>query len=189
MNNLVCVCVCVRTPWAGSLCPLLLPCSMFLFVVASLLGFWASFGAPLCHVVGGLNPSITPLSRKRQSSHETCIHLFCAAGRFCPHVWAIIRLAWERCNSEFSSRGIFGHLVHCSLLSLTPWHSSAGICSADLQSALHSLFLSWSKIMFTIYVWCSLEVLKPFWCEGFICFWSSRVRMCNFQHFASICLM
>lgn len=38
----------------------------FFFAAASLLGF----GAPLCCVVGGLNPSITPLSRERRSSRD-----------------------------------------------------------------------------------------------------------------------
>lgn len=62
------------------------PLFFFFVAAASLLAFGPVLGAPLCRVVGGLNPAITPLSRERRSSHETSMHLFSAAGRFCAHV-------------------------------------------------------------------------------------------------------
>lgn len=146
MNN----CLCLYTLLSSSLpldenLHLVLPFFLFLlphwvqcFCCIISPGFRAVLVAPLCHVVGGLSPSITSLSRERRSSHETHIHLFSAAGSFGTHVEAIIRLAWESCNSNLTGRGISGLRVPCSLLSLTWWHSASGIHSATLYSAFCS---------------------------------------------------
>lgn len=135
--------------------------AMFNLLVLLLLHCWVLGHCLVLSVsCGGWSESTHyALSRERRGSHETCIHLFSAAGRVCTLVLAIIRLAWERGNSKLSSRGIFGLLVHCSLVSLTPWHSSPGICSVVPWPAFHSLTLKSCHGA----KWCTCPVFKDDW--------------------------